>query len=154
MIRLGKKGANNVLIFSMLILIILFSRMDRLFGPDQGSIQGIVPLLPSEKPLITLDFGQHEIQRIGKGWRMQPPLVGSEQALADIAHHWQTAEMIVYSQVTLTEPYVVVAWMAGEDQGRVFKIMPFGTDLLVEHQQQVYLVAEQPLSSFIPKELH
>ncbi|TDF36453.1 hypothetical protein EYS14_17145 [Alteromonadaceae bacterium M269] len=154
MIRLGQKGANNVLIFSMIILIVLFSRMDRLFGPDQESIQGIVPLLPQDSPLITLDFGQHQIQRIGKGWRIKPGLSDSEQDIADIAHRWQTTEMILYSQVTLTEPYVVVAWLAGEDKGRVFKLMSFGTDLLVEYQQQVYLIAEQPLSSFIPQELH
>jgi hypothetical protein len=154
MIRLGQKGANNVLIFSMLILIVLFSRMDRLFGTPTGDIQGIVPLLPQDKPLVTLNYGQHEIQRIGKGWRVQPIINADEQSLAAIAYNWQNTEMIAYSQVTLLEPYVVVAWMAGEDQGRVFKIMPFGTDLLVEYEQQVYLIAEQPLSDFIPKELH
>ncbi len=154
MIRLGQKGANNVLIFSMLILIVLFSRMDKLFGPPTDNIQGIIPLLPQDKPLITLDYGQHEIQRIGKGWRVQPAINSGEQALATIALQWQSTEMIAYSQVTLQEPYIVTAWMAGEDQGRVFKVMPFGTDILMEYEQQVYLIADQPLSAFIPEELH
>jgi hypothetical protein len=138
----------------MIILIVLFSRMDRLFGPSGDSTQGVVPLLPQDKPLITLDYGQHEIQRIGKGWRARPSLNTNEQQLTTITQQWQNTEMISYSQVTLQQPYVVVAWMAGEDQGRVFKLMSFGTDILVEYNQQVYLIAEQPLSAFIPEELH
>jgi hypothetical protein len=128
--------------------------MDKLFGPSDDNIQGIVPLLPPNLPLITLDYGQNEIQRIGKGWRAQPALTSNEQLLAAITHQWQNTEIITYSQVTLREPYIVTAWMAGEDQGRVFKLMPFGTDILVEYNQQVYLIAEQPLSTLIPVELH
>lgn len=128
--------------------------MDRLFGPADEGIQGIVPLLPQDKPLITLDYGQHEIQRIGKGWRVQPSIGIDEKVLATIAQQWQNTEMISYSQVTLQEPYIVTVWLAGEEQGRIFKIMPFGTDVLVEYKQQVYLIAEQPLIGFIPEELH
>lgn len=150
MIRLSRRGWNNVLIFATLFMILLFSTSNRMLLQNAEPSQSQL-LLPESSEIMAIDYGTHKIERIGRGWRATPSLNLDESQLNKITVHWQqtTGQPI---DGRLKQPYIVTIWLAGQEQGAVYKILPQGEDLLVQFQQQVYLVKQQSLSDFIPIE--
>ena len=83
MIRLSKKGWNNVLIFSMLLMIMVFNGMHKKFnGSDPQMTE--VPLLPENSLVLTVKYPHTTIERIGQSWRSQPPIALSEAELKQL----------------------------------------------------------------------
>ncbi|WP_438865509.1 hypothetical protein [Neptunicella sp.] len=151
MIRLSRRGWNNVLIFATLFMILLFSTSNRMLLQNAEQSQSQL-LLPESSEIMAIDYGTHKIERIGRGWRAVPGLNLNESQLNNINIHWQQAiGQPIDGQ--LSQPYIVTIWLAGQEQGAVYKVLPQGEDLLVQHQQQIYLVKHQSLSSFIPLEI-
>lgn len=150
MIKLSRRGWNNVLIFACLLLILVFNQSADLISSGESSSSR---LLPQDTPILRIDYGNHQLQRIGQGWRMQPSLELDEQALADIVKNWQLAEGETM-HVTMEGGYVAVVWLAGEPNGRPFKLKPQGKDTLVKHKAKVIRLPNTPLSALLPEALH
>ena len=66
--RLSRKGWNNVIIFSMLIMIFFLNGLHKKIGSDETQAQ-LQPLLPVQSFVLTLEFSDQKIERIGTSWR-------------------------------------------------------------------------------------
>lgn len=152
MIRLSKRGWNNVLIFATLLLIILFHQSGEFFNQAPVSSQS-QSLLPEDVPVMKIDFGTHRLERIGQGWRIRPGLEISESELALLVDNWQQTIVTPFSGGKLQNAAVVVIWLAGQPQGVVFQITQQGNDVLVQHQGRLYRAENRQLNDFIPQEI-
>lgn len=149
MIRLSRRGWNNVLIFATLLLILLFNQSGKFLSdptaPDAAH------LLPTDIPVMKIEFGSHQLERVGQGWRLRPSSALSEAELAQIVQRWQTAEPLLLGEGSLASGLVVVIWLAGEEQGRVFGLQQRDDGVLVAHQGQLYQLPGESLTSYLPE---
>lgn len=106
--RLGRKGWNNVIIFSMLIMIFFLNgwHKDLLGNADAPSLQAV---LPAQSFVLTLSFVDQKIERIGTSWRTTAlqddvPLVwqASEQQLSDLIERWHSIELAVTNKTVVS----------------------------------------------------
>nr|WP_136252787.1 hypothetical protein [Ningiella ruwaisensis] len=81
--KLSQKAWNNVLIFSMLILIVVLN-YDSLFS-DRGD--EVIPLVPEGAFVTSMQINQLTFERIGSGWRVSAP---SEEDLAGLQMYQQS----------------------------------------------------------------
>jgi hypothetical protein len=149
MIRLSRKAWNNVIIFSMLLMILLFNTTNNILT---GSLDDEVEasLLPSGSMLMTLQMPSITLERIGKGWRTSQPSAVSETHMQALVSRWQDSIMTNFEgEVPLGMPVIVIAWLAGENSGRVFQLYGSGRDTIVLHQQQVYKIADVPIEQLL-----
>ncbi|AQP99381.1 hypothetical protein B0W48_05945 [Pseudoalteromonas aliena] len=122
--RLGRKGWNNVIIFSMLIMIFFLNGWHKqLFSNiDAPSMQ---PVLPVQSFVLTLEFVDQKIERIGTSWRttaLQNDVslrwLPSEQQLGELINRWQSIELININESVVFSPraplYVATFELAGE----------------------------------------
>ncbi|WP_102798541.1 hypothetical protein [Bowmanella denitrificans] len=148
MIRLSRQGWNNVLIFATLLLIILFNQSGKFLSDAPDSESNL--LLPADIPVMKMEFGHHQLERIGQGWRLRPATDATEAQLQQLVNQWQSASMQALGPGRLESPIVVVVWLAGESQGRVYSIQQSADGLLVAQQGQLYQLPGADLSDFIP----
>ncbi|WP_282114841.1 hypothetical protein [Pseudoalteromonas arctica] len=140
--RLGRKGWNNVIIFSMLIMIFFLNGWHKqlLGGEDKPTLQAV---LPQQSFVLTLQFVDQKIERIGTSWRTTPlqkdiPLVwqASEQQLSDLINQWQSAQLMGVNESIVFNPnaplYVATFELAGESLPWVY--------LLYKGDGQYYLL--------------
>lgn len=122
MLRLSQKAWNNVIIFTMLLMILLFSTTSNILntGTSEGDVR---LLLPENVPIMKIDYGNMKIERIGQSWRVLTNNTGADLTFEpqNIVQHWQMAK-IGASSAAEQQPLVVVVWLAGEVKGRVFKL--------------------------------
>ncbi|WP_018692143.1 hypothetical protein [Algicola sagamiensis] len=125
MLRLSRQGWNNVLIFSMLIMIFLFNGLHHRMLSFESEPQS-QQLLPEESMLLTLELPPYSIERIGKAWRIQPGRKDTSEAeLHQLTTAWQSISGVVMVKGELpselldrSDPdQVVVAWLAGRTDG-------------------------------------
>lgn len=149
MLRLSRKAWNNVLIFSMLIMIMLLNGMHKKFDSTEPLAK--VPLLPEHSLVLTLDFGQFAIERIGQSWRINhadEQQVSSNIAAVDGAV--LTGLMATWAEyiVTMAESdeqaavlvkgkmpdYYVVATLAGKSDGAVYAFYAQLDEVIIHDQ--------------------
>jgi len=152
MIRLTQRGWNNVIIVSMLLLIVLFNSSSNFLSNNELDTQQPLPLLPANSVLMTLDFGSHKIERIGRGWRIladKSQALADQAALNDVINNWQLATIEPFDGLGQDQELVVVVWLAGQDQARVYQFYPLGQTLLVEVEQALYQVSNMKLEQLV-----
>jgi len=68
--QLSRKAWNNVLIFSMLLMIFFFNGLHKKLNsvPEVPRIQTV---LPAQSFVLALSFPEQKIERIGTAWRSQ-----------------------------------------------------------------------------------
>lgn len=153
MIRLSRRAWNNVLIFSVLIMIVLFNSTNNFLTDGTPASPEQIPLLPPDSVVMTIDFGSTEIERVGRGWRSVPPANLTEPQLANTVEAWTLAEVELYQGSLGGSPRVVVVWLAGETNGRVFELYDVGQQLVLRHQKQLFRVVNFSASQLIPVEV-
>jgi len=87
---------------------------------------------------MSLDFGQTKVERIGQGWRFNPAVSSNVQAPAYFIKAWQTSQVQLSEQSLSGDPIVVVAWLAGESEGRVYQFYQQANQLFVKFNEQTY----------------
>jgi hypothetical protein len=120
--KLGRKGWNNVIIFSMLIMIFFLNGWHKTLF-NQSSEPTIQPLLPVQSFVLTLKFVDQKIERIGTSWRSTPlqesNWQGSEQQLSELINLWQTIQLKPEHETVVFNPkaplYVATFELAGEN---------------------------------------
>ena len=149
MIRMSRKAWNNIIIFAMLLMIFLFNATNNIL-PDSEDETKPVGLLPEHSLLMTLQSNGFELQRIGTGWRLVPAADITQQQLDAIITNWQTSIMTP-TEVSNpeTKSIVVVAWLAGVDQGLVFQFYQQHNDVVVLHKGNWFSLADSDLSQFV-----
>ncbi|AWB66918.1 hypothetical protein C2869_10935 [Saccharobesus litoralis] len=147
MIRLDRRGWNNVLIFASLTMILLFNGVHNKLLNNEPELGSMHAVFPSEQILLTLDMPGVSIERVGRGWRANPAKQYTEQQLEKLIVAWQAMQGELLSatqaaayQVNTHPDYVVTAWFAGQRQGYVLQIYVEQTGLLINDiQQDVWL---------------
>ncbi|MDF2179284.1 hypothetical protein P2G88_13570 [Aliiglaciecola sp. CAU 1673] len=151
MIRLSRKGWNNVLIFATLLMILLFNQSGRFLTDGEPATSHT--LLPTDIPLMKLEFGAHQLERIGQGWRVRPASSLDEAQLMALVDHWQQALLIPMGEADLDTGIVVVAWLAGEAQGRIFRLVERDDSVWVAYDKKLFQIQNKTLDELVPEAL-
>lgn len=139
MFRLTQRAWNNVLIFSMLLLIALFNLSGGLFNNSDNDNSGLTELLPQNAVVMSIEIDARTIERVGRGWRLLPDGADA-QLLAAVVNNWQQTKLEATGQVKLIHTQAVTVWLAGEEQGRVYLFAEVGSDVLVQIKEHLYKV--------------
>lgn len=136
MIRLSKKGWNNVLIFSMLIMIFLFNGLHhKLIDAEADDV--IQPLLKEQSYILTIEYPLFKIERIGTGWRSNSTL--SQIQISDLLTNWRQATGLQLADInTIKSEFknkspanIVTIWFAGDELPQVFAFFKLGDDYFI-----------------------
>lgn len=151
MLRFSQRTWNNIIIFTMLLMILLFSTTTKILNDPVQDPTTQVSLLPGDAVILTLDYGQQKIERIGQGWRHLPPAQMTELTLRRIVENWQTTELAAIDTPQLNDNQLVaVVWLAGEEQGRVFQFAADNNRLQVLIDEHWYRVKNHSLPDLFP----
>lgn len=146
MVKLSKTAWNNVIIFSVMIIILLINATnDRLFPDDNNANDTL--LLPEHSVILTLtiipsDDKKIAFERIGRAWQMtnQGVLLDlSNQQIEQIMFAWQQSSGLVQAAEIVVEGLAgvdVSLSLAGNSQEQKFTLYPLTDQLLVYNQQK------------------
>jgi len=143
--RLSRTGWNNVIIFSVMIIIIFLNfTNNKLFRRNgDGAYTQDVAIFKDHAVILTLTINQQiKIERIGQTWRMAPVKLKT-QALEQMMLSWQQAtgntETLKYDLSKQTA-INVTAVLAGEDKPQRLSLYPTQDQLLLfNHQTEQWL---------------
>ncbi|ESP95365.1 hypothetical protein [Pseudoalteromonas luteoviolacea] len=158
---LSRKAWNNVVIFSMLIMIFFLNGLHHKLNPQQAELTRVM-VLPEQSFVLAMAYPGVKIERIGTTWRIDNKLVDgtsssySAQDLVQIVQMWQNLELqAVEKQKVNPESAISVAtfWLAGEELPLSYQLYR-GSDtyLLFAQRQQHWLElsADQAKQLFKP----
>jgi hypothetical protein len=143
--KLSRTGWNNVIIFSVMIIILLINATnDRLF-PEEDSVND-KSILPEHSVILTLTVNYSEnrqltFERVGRVWKMinKGILVDlSNQQIDQLMLAWQQASGLVQADDILVEGFTgveVVINTATSQHELVYKLYPLRDQLLVFNVQ-------------------
>jgi len=149
---LSKRGWNNVLIFACLGMIIIFNLMsEKVIENAEGDI---VDILPQQSMILTLEYPDVSIERLGTSWRINPSEVISPKDVERIIGAWLSLSGEVSLSTSDEVGYRVTLWLAGQEHPTKLWVQPNNhliTDVL---RQKTWKVSPLHLSALtISKEL-
>ncbi|WP_372767220.1 hypothetical protein [Pseudoalteromonas sp.] len=132
MIRLGRTGWNNVIIFAMLIMIFLFNGLHhKIMSSSEEAVQS---LLPANSTVLTYQYSDFKIERIGTSWRTNKQL-NLDIELLDLNWRQATGEVIpVVDEKSLVLASVELN-IAGYDRSLVFDVFTTPDGCFVDDNQ-------------------
>tara|TARA_B110001454_G_scaffold205611_1_gene215351 strand:- start:69 stop:593 length:525 start_codon:yes stop_codon:yes gene_type:complete len=150
MMKLSKTAWNNVIIFSVMIIILLInSTNDRLFPEGNSSNDEL--LLPEHSVVLTLSVflpnkGSIVFERIGRAWQMtsQGVLLDlTNQQIEQVMFAWQQSRGLVQAADIVVDGQAgveVALSLASVEQQQKFTLYPLADQLLVySHQKKIWL---------------
>ncbi len=155
--KLSKTAWNNVIIFSVMIIILLINTTNnRLFPEDERSDNAHI--LPEHSVILALamtfpDESKIMFERIGRAWRMTSQGRVSDlsnQQIEQVMFAWQQSSGLVQAGdivIDGKEGTQVELSLAGVEQEQKFTLYPLVDQLLVfNHQKEVWLALPSALS--------
>ncbi|MDP7592112.1 MAG: hypothetical protein QF552_05330 [Litorilituus sp.] len=155
--KLSRSAWNNVIIFSVMIIILLINTTnDRLF-PEGETVNNKL-LLPEHSVILTFTvlFPEQStiaFERIGKAWQMtsQGRLAElTNQQIEQVMFSWQHSSGLVQAAEILidsTKGVEVIIALAGVEPEQAFTLYPLGDQLLVfNHQKAIWLAMPAALA--------
>jgi hypothetical protein len=150
MLQLSQRAWNNVIIVTMLVMILLFTSTTKILNGESSEVLSNTTLLPPQSTILTIDFGQQKIERIGRGWRMQSNNV-DESDLQLLIDNWLNSSLVPVDVKVSQQPLIVIVWLAGESQGIEYQFFQLEQRLLVNIAQQFYQVQDRSLADLFPQ---
>ncbi|TMP25244.1 hypothetical protein CWB99_21280 [Pseudoalteromonas rubra] len=139
--RLSRKAWNNVVIFSMLIMIFFLNGIHQKMNPSNEET-GSMPLFEQQSFVLALGFPGYKIERIGTSWRLSADAEATWQAppatLDALVTRWQESELALTDSPGLPASAalsVAQFWLASSE-------LPVSYQLY-RQQQRYYLFARQ-----------
>jgi hypothetical protein len=126
MIRLSQKGWNNVMIYTVLILVALFIGLPEYL--KQGRNEPQPQLISASQTLLALHFPKHQIERAGPNWRSQPAVLTEDQ-LTVLLQHWQQTTLPDKSPIDPINPQLiseVSVWLTGKPAQQQWQLYQAG----------------------------
>ncbi len=155
--KLSRPAWNNVIIFSVMIIILLInSTNDRLF--PEGETSNDTLLLPEHSVILTLTLRFPEqatiaFERIGRAWKMtsQGRIADlNNQQIEQVMFSWQQSNGLVQASEMLIDGKKGIEAMislAGVEQEHTFTLYPLTDQLLVfNHQKEIWLAMPAALA--------
>ncbi|MBD1582112.1 hypothetical protein [Pseudoalteromonas sp. S16_S37] len=154
---LTRKAWNNVVIFSMLLMIFFLNGIHHKLNPEEEAV-GPQRLLPEQSFVLTLAFPGYKIERIGTSWRIDGSWQASAEQLQALVNLWQTLELEVTNTSLSADKALSVArfWLAAEELPLSYQLYYDNQQYyLFDKQQQHWLLlsAEQAKQLFEPLSL-
>ncbi len=149
MIRLSRRAWNNVIIFSVAGMILLFNSASWLQHPPKEQAAPRPLVLPGQR-VLSIDFGHTTLERIGQGWRLTPP-AGGHVAADEWARRWYQAELAPFTATATQDEYVVQLWLAGEERPVMVGLTPLGQDVLVRLNRDSYVLKGASIHYLVPE---
>ena len=151
MARISQRAMNNVVIIAMLIMIALFN-LDSLVPKKDVVLSR--SLLPEDAYVLKIEHDGHSLERVGQQWRQS----GQNTVLAikpDVQFsHWQRARLEpatdVPEAITKVQPYIVVVWLAGNNNGNVYAIYPNTSPVVIKFENNWYTLTNTELDKLLP----
>jgi hypothetical protein len=139
MIKLSQRGWNNVIIFSMLILIMLFNFSSDLLNDGSDEASSLLTLVSTSMTITIIEFEQEKIERIGQGWRAISGQYGNE-VLTSLVDHWVNAEISIFEQSHnwQSPTSTVQLWFAGQVLPIEYQFMQLSDKTLVKIDKEIY----------------
>lgn len=150
MLRLSQRAWNNVIIVTMLVMILLFTSTTNILNGESPEVLANNTLLPPHSTILTIDFGQQKIERIGRGWRLKSDNI-DESELQLLVDNWLNTRVMQVDVKVSQQPLVVFVWLAGEDRGIEYQFFQLEGDLLVSIDQLFYQVQGRRLADLFPQ---
>ncbi|MFC3123080.1 hypothetical protein [Agaribacter flavus] len=154
--RLSQKAWNNVLIFSMLILIAVLN-WDKFFG--EGEL-AVMPVLPEGAVVLSIQIDQIRFERVGTGWRVVANAADltdslSSEHVGEIVSAWENALMrLPFEQLNAEDFYpsdhIVSVWVAGQKNGLVFSIKTIQEYTYIVHESKYYVLDFPTVAQLLP----
>lgn len=114
MIRLSQKGWNNLMIYTVVILVALFIGLPEYLKQQRNTPQP--QLISLNQTLLALHFPKHQIERAGPTWRSQPTVM-TEDELTVLLQQWQQATLPEPSPLNPINPVQITevsVWLTGK----------------------------------------
>ena len=156
-VKLSKTAWNNVIIFSVMIIILLInSTNDRLFPDDNNANDKL--LLPEHSVILTLTIMPSEdkkivFERIGRAWQMTSQGVFldlTNQQIEQVMFAWQQSSGLVQAAEIIIdgiEGIEVKVSLAAVEQEQAFTLYSLTDQLLVyNHQKEIWLALPTAMS--------
>jgi hypothetical protein len=157
--KLSRTGWNNVIIFSVMIIILLINATNnKLFPNEDHENKAERLILPLHSVILTLsiDFPAKQqalFERIGRNWQLTAKgilLDKTNQQIEQMMFAWQqshglvqAADIVIDSEQAIT---VKIA-LAGEDKLYKYTLYPLTDQLLIyHHQEKLWLALPSTLS--------
>ena len=149
--RISPRVMNNVVIFAMLFMILLFN-LDA-FLPEPAAPQSR-PLVGPDDYLLKVEQTPYSLERAGQSWR-QTQLNTALSVTPDMQlTAWLQGQLApadsVPADVAAAHPYVAVVWLAGNSQGQVFAFYPGDARTFVKTQSQWFTLKDASLPTLLP----
>lgn len=145
--RLSKRGWNNVLIFACLGMIIIFNLMS---GKINDNAEGsIVTVLPEQSMILTLEYPNVSVERLGTSWRINPSNLLASDSVEHIINAWLTLTGEVSLATSEEVGYRVTLWLAGDEFPTKLWIQPNAmliTDIISQKTWKVSTTQLQQLT--------
>ena len=153
MARLSRRAVNNIVIFAMLIMIVLFN-FDT-FIPKPSQPQAEVTLLPEDVHVLKMVFPTYSIERVSDTFVFKGRQSESASPFEQIqAWYSLPVEPInAPNDIQGTVPQIVTVWVAGSTSGYVFAFYALGQDrVMINYQQQWFALNDNAAKQLLGEE--
>ncbi|MGQ8364173.1 hypothetical protein [Glaciecola sp. 1036] len=155
--KLSQKAWNNVLIFSMLILIVIFN-WERFFGIATNDR---MQLVPTGSVVLSMQIDQVVFERIGTSWRVNAPKQAlspdlDTNAIEDMVKMWQSAtikqpDVEIDKSSLFPLDHVVTLFVSGEGTPLVYSFKTLNEQVYVIYDARYYVLDFPSLEQLVPQ---
>jgi hypothetical protein len=149
MVKLSRRAWNNVIIFSMLILIFLFNTTSNFLNGGADSKPSTY-LVPEDAAIASIEFGHVKVERIGQGWRSLGAKA-TEGELVKLVQTWTEAQIdnsiteLSISQAS--DSRIVFINIVGQPAALKFEVFQVQGKTLILTQQRLHQLRDTPFNS-------
>lgn len=145
MLRMSNRAWNNVLIFTVIGLILIFN-LDRFSDQSQATRK----IVQDGEYILSMQINQVELERAGQVWRVDPNGIQPSEpmdstSIESIINAWQSAFItpadIAFDQALFSNPNsLVVISLAGQSQPVVIGLFIIREQLFFVLEKQVFVL--------------
>lgn len=150
--KLSRTGWNNVIIFSVMIIILMINATnDKLFPNEEHDKKSEQLILAAHSVILTLaiDYSTNQqvlFERVGRSWQLTAKGITidkTDQQIEQMMFAWQQSSGLVQAADIVIDnkqgiPIQIV--LAGEEQAKTFTLYPLADQLLIyQHQDKTWL---------------
>ncbi|WP_435236098.1 hypothetical protein ACR30L_00470 [Psychromonas sp. PT13] len=138
--HLSRKGWNNVLIFSVLLIIFVFNFSQKLTLSPKVHQRSVIP---ESVTIVEIKTPDYQITRLGRSWQSEPTLGLSEQQLNTVVDNWQHLKLTTQDPVSENAaPYTIQVYIADQDQPIIVQLYQYGENYLLQTDSDMSLLLE------------
>jgi len=150
--KLSRTGWNNVIIFSVMIIILMINATNnKLFPNEESANKAEQLLLPTHSVILTLaiDYSASQqvlFERVGRSWQLTSRGIivdKTDQQIEQMMFSWQQSSGLVQAAdivIDSEQGIPVQVALAGEAQAKIFTLYPLADQLLIyRHQDKTWL---------------